>query len=70
MIVEDEVPLATTGVVPVMVELAGSAVGVVKTTSPSDFETGETIDRVFVSAVNELRVQVEIPDVLVREHDP
>lgn len=54
-------PLAMTGPEPVMVEFAGSAVGAVKTTMPSDFVIGVAIERVFDSAVKELKLQVEIP---------
>ena len=57
-------PLATTGLEPVMVELRATATPAVNTTVPSAFETGVAIERVFVSAVEEARVQVEIPEAL------
>ena len=65
--VEVAVPLATTGLVPVMVELSATAAPEVKTIDPSALETGVAIERTFDSAVNELRVQVEIPEALVTE---
>jgi hypothetical protein len=63
-------PLATTGPVPVMVEFAATTETGVKITVPSDFENGETRERVFVSAVPDLRVQVEIPETPVMEQAP
>ena len=60
--------LATTGPVPVMVEFAAVAAPAVKTTEPSALETGVTIERVFVSAANELKVQVETPEAFELEH--
>ena len=65
--VEVSESLATTGPVPVMVELSATATPAVKITVPSLFETGVAIDKVFVSAAREARVQVEIPDVFVTE---
>jgi hypothetical protein len=47
-----------------MVELAAAATPAEKTTVPSALITGVEIERVFVSAVNEARVQVEIPSAL------
>lgn len=70
VIVEVAVPLATTGDVPVMEEFAGSAVGVVNTTLLPVFTIGVAIESVLVSAVSELKVQVEIPDVLEDEQVP
>ena len=63
-------PLATTGLVPVIVELAATADPAVKSTVPSALATGVTIDRVLVSDVSELKVQVEIPEALVAEQIP
>ena len=63
-------PLATTGLVPVIVELAATADPAVKTTVPSILTTGVTIESVFVSAASELKVQVEIPEALVAEQLP
>ena len=63
-------PLATTGLVPVIVELAATADAAVKTTVPSALATGVTIESVFVSELFEERVQVEIPEALVAEQLP
>jgi hypothetical protein len=68
--VEVATPSATTGVVPVMVELAATAAPAVKTTVPSALETGVTIDNVLVSAFEELRVHVAVPEAFVTEQDP
>ena len=65
--VEVAVPLATMEVIPVMVEFAATAEPAVKITVPPAFETGVSIERVFVSAVNELRVQIETPKALETE---
>ena len=61
-------PLATTGPVPVIVELAATAAPAVKMTVPSALATGVTIESVFVSAASELKVQIEIPEAFVTEH--
>ena len=68
--VEVATPLAITGPVPVMFEFAATAVPAVKTTVPPVFETGAVIESVFVSAVSELKVQVESPDAFVAEQEP
>ncbi len=68
--VEVATPLATTGPVPVMVEFAATTETGVKTTVPSAFENGVTRERVFVSAVPDLSVQVETPETPVMEHGP
>jgi hypothetical protein len=60
-------PLATTGLVPVIVELAASAAPAVKTTDPSAFATGVKRERILVSAVKDLRVQVAAPEAFVTE---
>ncbi len=70
VIVDVADPSATTGEVPVIVELAGSAVGDVKTTVPPIFIIGVKIESVFVSAVSEARVQLEIPRADVVEQVP
>ena len=62
MTVEAATPSATTGEVPVMVELAATAEPAVKTTVPPVLTTGVAIARVLVSAVEDLRVQVELPE--------
>ena len=68
--VEVAVPLATTGLVPVMVEFTATAEPAVKTTVPSAFTTGVAIDNVLVSAAVEESVQVETPEALVTEQTP
>lgn len=68
--VEVATPSAMTGVVPVIDELAATAAAEVNTTVPPIFETGVKRERVFVSAVVELRVQVEIPERFVTEQSP
>ncbi len=65
VILEVAAPLATTGLDPLIDELAALGTGVVKITVPSGFATGETIESVFVSAVNDLSVQVETPEAFV-----
>jgi hypothetical protein len=61
------IPLATIGLEPLIDEFAALGTGAVKTTVPSSLATGDTMESVFVSAVNDLRVQVETPDALVAE---
>ena len=61
-------PSARTGEVPVMVELAATAEPAVKTTVPPALTTGVAIDNIFDSAVNDLSVQVEIPEAFEAEH--
>lgn len=68
--VEDATPLAITGPEPVIDELAATALPDVKTTVPPVFETGELIERVLVSANDELKVQVETPVAFEDEHMP
>jgi hypothetical protein len=68
--VEVAAPSATTGLVPVIVEFAATAEAAVKITVPSALATGVAIDNVFVSAFNELRVQVATPEALVEEQTP
>lgn len=70
VMVEVAVPSATTGLVPLIVEFAATAGPDEKTTDPSTFTTGVCIDKVFVSALNELSVQVEIPVAFVVLHAP
>lgn len=62
--------LASTGPVPVIVELAATGAPAVKTTVPSDLDTGVAIDSVLVSAIVDERVQVDIPLAFVAEHIP
>ena len=70
MIVEEESPSAITGPDPVIVEFAATAPAEVKTTLPSAFERGVTIERIFVSGIEDFREQVEIPKLSVTEHAP
>lgn len=68
--VEVAMPLATTGLVPVIDEFASTTVTGEKITVPSLFEKGETSESVFVSAVFDFRVQVEIPLTPLKEQKP
>jgi hypothetical protein len=68
--VEVAIPLAMTGPVPVMVEFAATAAPAVKITVPPALETGVTIERVLVSAIREVKVQVACPEEFETEHDP
>lgn len=61
--VEVATVLATTGPVPVIVELAATAGPAIKVTVPSDFITGVAMERVLISAFRELKVHVETPEV-------
>lgn len=65
--VEVATPLAMTGPVAVIVEFATDGEPEAKTTVPSDFTKGVAIERVFVSAVVEVIVQVETPVAFVAE---
>jgi hypothetical protein len=67
VIVELAVPSAVTGLVPVIVEFAATAIPALKITVPSALVKGPVIERVFVSAVKEVKVQVEIPKALEAE---
>jgi len=66
--VEVATPSATTGLVPVMLELAIEAASAVKVTVPSVFATGVRIESVLISALVEASVQVASPEALVTEH--
>jgi hypothetical protein len=59
--VEVAVPSATTGPVPVMVEVATAGEPAVKVTVPSAFTIGVAIDNVLISAFVETKVHVAIP---------
>lgn len=61
VIVDSEVPSGFVGPVPVIVEFNAIAAPAVKTTNPPDFTTGVAMERVFVSAFVDLRVQVDTP---------
>jgi hypothetical protein len=68
--VDVAVPFAMTGPEPVIVEFAATAPPAIKTTDPSALETGVAIERIFVSDLSEVIVQVEIPRSSVTEHAP
>jgi hypothetical protein len=70
VIVEVAEPSATTLPVPVIDELATFADPAIKLTDPSLLEIGVVIERVFVSALVEVIVQVEIPELLVTLQPP
>ena len=69
-IAEEEIPSAFTGVIPAMVVVRLLTLPGLKVTVPSDFETGVAIESVLTSALIEERLQVEIPEEFVTEHDP
>jgi hypothetical protein len=66
--VEVALPLAITGLVPVMFEFTATGVPGLKVTVPSVFATGVTIARVFTPEAVELKVHVATPLALVTEH--
>jgi hypothetical protein len=68
--VEVEVPLATTGLVPVMVELAATALVDEKVTALPVTAIGEVNCSVFTSAVVDARVQTESPLAFDTEQSP
>jgi hypothetical protein len=68
--VDVAIPLAITGPVPVIVEFAATAAPAVNTTDPSAFTIGVAMERVFVSATSEVRLQVATPAASVTEQDP
>ena len=68
--VEVATPSATTGPVPVMVEVATAGAPAVKVTVPSAFTIGVAIESVFTSALVEVNVQTESPEASVAEHAP
>lgn len=68
--VEVALPFAMTGPVPVMFEFAATADPAVNTTVPPALVTGAVIERVFVSAPSELKVQVESPVAFDEEQTP
>ena len=63
-------PLATTGLVPVMVDVVATTAPAVKVTVPSALATGVAIDKIFVSAIVEDKLQVDTPDAFVTEQAP
>jgi len=68
--VEVATPFATTGLVPVIVELAATAEPAVKVTVPPLFTTGVAIESVLTSAFVDASVHVDTPDAFVAEHAP
>src|SRR5437870_12332838 len=68
--VEVATPFATTGLVPVMVELAAAAGPAVKVTVPPVFSTGVAIESVLISAFVDASVHVDAPDAFVAAHAP
>ena len=68
--VEVATPSATTGPVPVIVEFPAKAAPAVKTVLPPALFTGEVIERVLVSALEDESVQVELPVASEAEHVP
>jgi hypothetical protein len=69
-IAEVEIPSALTGVVPAIVVARLLGLPELKTTVPSGFMTGVSIESVFDSALVEAKVHVETPEAFVTEHDP
>ena len=68
--VEVETPSAVTGLLPVIDEFAATTAVGAKTTVPPVIERGEVKDRVFVSAVEEAKVQVDVPLAFDAEQAP
>lgn len=63
-------PSATTGLVPVIVDVATAGAPAMKTTVPSALTIGLAIERSLLSAFVLLRVQVETPLASVAEQAP
>lgn len=59
--VEVATPSATTGLVPLIVDVAMAGAPAIKTTVPSALMTGVVIERTLLSAFVEVSVQVETP---------
>ena len=70
MTVETAIPLATTGVVPVMVEFAATAPEGLKVIAFPLTATGEVSCRVLISAIVDAKVQTERPLAFEAEHAP
>lgn len=70
VIVDVAEPSATTGPVPVMVDVATAGAPAVKVTLPSAFTIGVAIESVFTSAFVEVNVQLDSPFVSVGEQTP
>ena len=68
--IEEEIPLATTGVVPLIVVVTLLGEPGVKTTVPSALTTGVAMERVFVSALVDFKEQVDTPKEFVAEQRP
>ncbi len=67
VIVELAKPSATTGPEPVMLEFTATAVPAVDSTVPSALVNGPVMERVLVSALIEVKLQVETPNTLETE---
>src|SRR5437870_4601571 len=63
-------PFATTGLVPVIVELAAAAEPAVKVTVPPLCTTGVAMESVLTSAFVDASVHVDTPDAFVAAHAP
>jgi len=70
VITDVEVPFAVIPLVPLIVELAATGAPAVNVTVPPVSATGVTIDKVFISAVVEARVQFDTPAALEAEQTP
>jgi hypothetical protein len=70
VIVEEAVPSATIGPVPVIEEFKATGDPATKVTVVPTFTTGVRIESVLTSAFVELRVHVEIPEASELEHAP
>ena len=70
VIVDVSLPSEIVGEVPVIVEFAATATSEVKTTVPPVTVTGVKSISVFVSAIEDARVQVESPVASVNEQGP
>lgn len=70
VIVDVAIPFAVIPLVPLIVELAATGTPALNVTVPPVTTTGVTIDKVFVSAVVEARVQFDTPVALEVEQTP
>ena len=70
LMVDEDTPLAITELVPVMTEKAANTGPGAKVTVPPTIEFGVTIDKIFVSAVVDFRLQLDTPEALVEMQGP
>ena len=70
VIAEVATPFASTGPVPVIVEVRALGPEGLKITEPPVLVTGVTIDNIFVSGFSDFKEQVEIPVALDALHPP